>query len=70
MLNINNITKIGFTLIVAWVTVSCNAQKKYQRPEEVSQDIVYRTDELSTDSISIATNLGERFLQIPHYKDI
>ncbi len=55
MLNINNITKIGFTLVVAWVAVSCNAQKKYQRPEEVSQDIVYRTDELSTDSISIAT---------------
>lgn len=55
MFNINNITKIGLVLVATWVLVSCNAQKKYQRPEEVTRDIVYRTNELSTDSISIAT---------------
>lgn len=55
MLEKLNITKIGLGLAIGLVVSSCGTQKqKYQRPE-VEKDIIYRTDMLSTDSISIAT---------------
>lgn len=55
MLNKINITKVGLGLAVGLVVSSCGMQKQqYQRPE-VEKDIIYRTDMLSTDSISIAT---------------
>lgn len=55
MLHKNNITKISLGFVITLILASCNTQKRtYERPE-IEKDIVYRTDELSTDSLSIAT---------------
>lgn len=54
MLNKINIKTIGLGASMAFL-VSCGTQQKYQRPADIDKDIIYRTDQLPTDSTSIAT---------------
>lgn len=50
----NNWIKISLILIASIFLQSCLSVKEYQRPQEIEQETLFRTDNLPQDSISLA----------------
>ena len=55
MKNKFNIKYFAFSLMTFFVLSSCMTREKYERPKEVVNENLYRTDQLPKDSSSIAT---------------
>lgn len=65
MFNKLNIKNIGLGAGLMLVVISCGTQKKYQRPSDIEKDLIYRTDKLPQDSISIATKSWQEIFTDP-----
>ena len=65
-----NFSKGALILVVALTLQSCFVAKDYVRPELPVNEALYRTDNLPTDSISIADVSWKTYLQIQYFNNI